>query len=85
MADDQMLKQSFQLIGKSGNRRELGLQHLQLNDHVAEQLPATAIGKRPSVGKLMDFADIVEEGAGQQQVAIDLRIVSANQIAGAKQ
>ena len=33
----------------------------------------------------MDLADVVQERAGQQQVAIDLRIVAANQITGREQ
>ena len=38
MADDQMLDQDLQLFGEPRNVEELGVQHLQFDDHVAQQL-----------------------------------------------
>src|SRR5579872_2055615 len=80
MADDQVLNQSLQLVGETGYLRELCLQHLQLNDHVPEQLPARGVCKRAVVRELIDLADVVQEYSRQQQVAVDLRIISAQQV-----
>src|ERR1035437_7855619 len=85
MADDQMFEQSLQLGGKAGQLRELGLQHLQFDDHVAEQLAARGVGKRAVVGQFVNLADVMQKRSCQQQVAVDLWIVPAHQVAGAEQ
>ena len=72
----------FSDSGKPGHLRQLGLQHFQFDDHVSQQLAARGVGKRAVVGQLVDLADVVKERAGEQQVAIDLRIVAAHQVAG---
>jgi hypothetical protein len=51
---------------------------------VPEQLAARGVGKRTIVGEFVDLADVVKKHAGQQQIAVDLRIVSADQVAGTK-
>ena len=50
-----------------------------------KQLTAAGVGKRPVVAKLVNLADIVQEGAREQQVAVDLRVIPGNQIAGTEQ
>src|SRR4029077_5995899 len=57
----------------------------QFDDHVAEQLAACAVGKRPVVGQFVNLADVVQERSRQEQIAVDLRIIPAEQIAGTKQ
>ena len=84
MADDEVLDQSLEFVGKSGKLRELGLQHFEFDDHVAEQLALSGVGKRTVVGEFVNLADVVQERAGEKQVAIDLRIVAAHQITGAE-
>ncbi len=71
--------------GNVGQQCELGLQHFEFDDHVAEQLALGGVGERTVVGELVNFSDVVQECAGEQQVAIDLRIVAAHQVAGAEQ
>src|SRR5215469_10821038 len=83
MADDHMLEQSFQLFRESGDGGDLRLQHLQFDDHMSQQLTATGVGKRAGIGELVNFSDVVEKRASEQQVAVDLRIVPADQIRGA--
>ena len=61
----------FSRSGKSRNLRDLGLQHLQLNDHVPEQLSAGRVGESAVVGQLVDFPNVVKKRSGQQKVAID--------------
>ena len=85
MADDQVLDHRLELIGKAGLKSELGLQHLQFDDHVAEQLSLGRVGKRTIVGELVNLADVVEKSACEQEIAIDVWIVFAHQIAGPKQ
>src|SRR5437667_9369941 len=85
MADDEMLDQRFQRIGKGGDLRQLGLQHFQFNDHVPEQLAASGVRKGAIVSQFVDFADIVQKSASEQQVAINVRIIAAHQVAGTEQ
>ena len=65
--------------------RELRLQHFQFDDHVAEQLAFGRVGERPVVGEFVNFPDVVQERTGEQEIAIDLGIVLAHQVAGAEQ
>ena len=76
---------SLEFFGKTGQERELGLQHFQFDDHVAEQLALGGVGERTVVGEFVNLADVVQKRAGEKQIAIDLRIVLAHQIAGAEQ
>ena len=85
MADDQVLEQSLQFHGEVRQLRELGLKHLQLDDHVPQQLSARGIGKRAVVSQFLSFADVMQKRSRQQQIAIHLGIVLAHQLAGAKQ
>src|SRR5271169_1061288 len=80
-----MFEQRFEFCRKVRNQQEFCLQHLKFDDHVAEQLAARGVGERAVVGEFVNFADVVKKAAGQQQIAIHLRIVSADQVAGAKQ
>jgi hypothetical protein len=75
----------FRLRGKVGQTRELCLQHFQFDDHVTEQLAARGIGKCAVVGQLLDLPYVMQERSRQQQVAIDLGIVPAQQVAGAEE
>src|SRR5208337_5265721 len=43
------------------------------------------VGKRAVVSKFLKLADVVQKRSRQQQVAVDLGIVAAEQIAGAEQ
>src|SRR5690242_7318856 len=83
VADDEVLDQRLQLGRKS--RRQLLLQHLQFDDHVPEQLPAGGVGNGTRVRELVDLSDIVQERTGQQQVAVDLRVVAGGEVAHLEQ
>ena len=65
--------------------RELGLQHFQFDDHVTEKLAFGRVGKRTVVSELVNLADVVQERASEKKIAIDLGIVAAHQVAGAKE
>src|SRR5581483_157980 len=85
VADDQMLDKGLHLVGEVRNLREFLLQHLELNNHVTQQLATAAVGERTRVAELVNFADVMQKCSGQQQVAIKLRVVSAHQVTGSKQ
>src|SRR5208283_3868823 len=85
MADNQMFEQSLQLRRKVRQVCDFSLQHLQFDDHVPQQLAARGIGKRAIVSQFLNLADVMQKRSRQQQVAIDLRIILADQIAGAEQ
>ena len=52
---------------------------------MAKQLATSRVRKSPVVGKFVDLSDVVKERSSQKQIAVDLRVVTAYQIAGAKQ
>src|ERR1700730_14324204 len=79
MTDDEVLEQGLQLIGEIRNQSDFSLQHFKLNDHVAEKLAAAGVRKRTVIAELVNFSDIVQERAGEQQIAIDLRVIAAKQ------
>ena len=85
MTNNQMLKQRLDLVRKSRDESNLRMQHLQFDDHMSEQLAARGIGKRAVISEFVDLSHVVKERAAEQQVAIDLRIVAAHQIAAAKE
>src|SRR5581483_2924433 len=80
-----MLDQRLQFGREPGQSFQLGLEHLQLDDHVTEQLPASGIGKGSVVSQFMNFADIVEKRSREEQVTINLRVIPAHQVAGAEE
>src|ERR1035438_368458 len=85
MADDEVLDHRLEFVGKGGLKSELGLQHLQFDDHVTKKLALRGVGERAVVGELVNLADIMQKCAGEKQVAVDLRVVLAHQVAGAEQ
>ncbi len=85
MADDEVLDHDLEFVGEAGLQGELGLQHFQFDDHVAEQLALGGVGEGAVVGEFVNLADVVQKCAGEQKVAIDLGIVLAHQIAGTEQ
>src|SRR5215467_3620439 len=85
MANDQVLHKGLQLVRKSWQLGELRLQHLEFNDHMPEKLPFCRIRKRAIVGEFVDFPDVMQKSASQQEIAIDLGVVPGNQITRAEQ
>src|SRR5262244_1426092 len=85
MANDEVLEQGLHLRRKSRNRGNLCLQHFEFNNHVAEQLPAAGVRKRASIGQLVNLSNVMQKRSCEKQIAIDLRVVSRDQVTGAKQ
>src|SRR4029077_6552975 len=50
---------------------------------MTEELAARAVGEGPVVSEFVNLTYVVQEGSGKQEVAVDLRIVTADRIAGA--
>ena len=48
---------------------DLGFDHADGHDDVADELPFVAIAQFALVGQLVDLADVVQEGPEQEQVA----------------
>ena len=48
---------------------------LRRHDQVADQLPLVGVLGVAVAGELPDLAEVVQEGAGHQQVAVDLRVL----------
>src|SRR5258708_36999433 len=84
MTDDEVFQHRLERIGKPGDFRDLLMQHLQLKDHVTKKLAAGGIGERAIVGQLVDLANVMQKRAAKKKVAVDLGIVLADQVAGAR-
>src|SRR6266481_2022487 len=50
-----------------------------------QQLAARGVGERTVVSKFVDLPDMVKERAGEQQVAINVRVIAAHQVARIEQ
>ena len=61
------------------------MQHLELDDHVPEQLSARGVGEGPIVGQLVNLPDVVQKRAREDQIAVYLRVVAADQVARPKE
>src|ERR1700722_537808 len=85
MADDEMFEQCLEGFRKAGHLSYLRLQHFQLDDHVPEELAFGCVGERAVVSQFVNLADIVQKNTSENQIAVDLRIILTQQIAGASQ
>ena len=85
VTDDEVLDHRLEFVRESGLESELGLQHFQFNDHVAKKLTPGGIGERAVVGKFVNLADVVQKRSSKEEIAIDLGIVTAHQVAGTEQ
>src|SRR5882762_5515553 len=56
MADNEVSEKRCEFSGKSGEQRHLGLQHLEFNHHVSQQLAPRSVRERTVVGQFMDLA-----------------------------
>ncbi len=52
---------------------------------MAKKLPLGGVGERAIVGEFVNLADVVQKGAGEKEIAIDLGIVTAHQITRTEQ
>ena len=62
------------LAGQVRHLRRLLVQHLHADDEVADQLALVGVAEDAAVAQLADLADVVQEDAHQQQVAVQLGI-----------
>ena len=79
VADDHVLEPQQQLgrerlAGQVGRLLDLVAEHLHAHDQVADELPLVGVGEGAVVAQLVDLADVVQEDARQQQVAVELGI-----------
>ena len=85
VADDEVLDQDLERRGEAGNLLQLGVQQFELDDEVAQQLALGGVAERAGIAQLANLSDVMQEGAGEQQVPVDERIVAGHQVAGAEQ
>src|SRR5579864_2236416 len=65
-----MLDQSAQARRKIGNAGELLAYDAERDDHMAEQLAFGGVAKTAIVAQLVDLADIVQHGTGEEKIEI---------------
>ena len=75
MAQDHMLDQHGERRRKSRDRFDFLARHSRANGDVAQQASRIGIINSARVAKLVDFSDIVQHHAGEQQVRIELGIM----------
>src|SRR5262245_40160529 len=75
MAQDQVLDQRAQARRKVRQAAKLVTHHPDSNLDMADQLTFVRIGETTFVVELVNLADIVEYGAGEQQVQVNAWIV----------
>src|SRR5262250_381580 len=85
MADDEVFNHDLQLVREAWDFPNLLLQHLELDNHVSQQLSLGCVCDRALIGQLVNLADVMQESAGQQQIAIYLRIVAHREITNREQ
>jgi hypothetical protein len=79
MADDHVLQPEQELVwkrfaGQLGASGGLLSDHLHAHDEVSDELSFVGVGESAVIRELVDLADVVEEDAGEQQVAIQLGV-----------
>lgn len=79
VADDNVLDQRAQLRREIWKRAQLGGNDSQADDHVPKQLALGSIGESTIVTQLVNLSDIVQDRPGNQQIAIDERIMRCYQ------
>jgi hypothetical protein len=90
VADNDVLQPQQQLggerlAGQLLDTRRLLVEHLDADDQVPDQLALVAVAKRALVGQFAQFADIMEEEAHQEEVAVELRVQRRDAVGGIEQ
>ena len=90
MAQDQVLQPQQQfgrerLAGQVRHLPHLLVEHLDADDQVADQLALVGVGEGPVVAQLAHLADVVQEDAHQQQVAVQLGVERREAVGGVEQ
>src|SRR6266576_2873912 len=75
MTDQQVLHQQRQLCREIRNRGNLLVDQLDFHDQMAQELARVGVIDRSLKGKLVDFADVVQKAAYQQEIDVDAAIV----------
>src|SRR5690349_24485951 len=70
MADDHVLDQRAELRRKFGESAQLVANQAQADDHVPQKLALGGITEAAVIAQLVNLAEIVEHGAGEQQVQV---------------
>src|SRR6195256_1797608 len=71
MADNHVLEERAQLRRKIGYKSQLVRHNAEADHHVAQELAFGRVSKTPVVAQFIDFADVVQHGAREQEVKIN--------------
>src|SRR6266581_438 len=85
MADQKMLHDRFQVRGKTLDGVHGFRNGFEFHHDVAEELAFNGVGDGAVVAKLIEFADVVENCRGQQQIDVKLRIMRGDLLREAAQ
>ena len=61
--------------GNPSNARHVSLENLQTQGDVSYELAARRVAQAPRGAKLLDLADVVEDGSSNQPIPIESRVV----------
>ena len=73
-----MLQHVLDLDGKSFHPRHVSLENLQTQGDVSHELPTRRVAQAPRGVKLLNLADVVEDGSSNQPIPIESGVVSRN-------
>jgi hypothetical protein len=75
VADDEVLQYARDLDREAFEPRHVALENLQSQPHVTHELPARRVAQAPRCPKLLDLADVVQDGTSNQEVPIESRVM----------
>src|SRR5207249_5703626 len=80
MTNHQVLEQDQKLVWELRETTSLLLQHGQSDADVADQRSLDRVSESPVVCELVDLPDVVQDGAGDQQIAVDPEIAYSDEL-----
>ena len=78
VTDNEVLQHVLDLDGKSFHPRHVSLENLQTQGDVSYELAARRVAQAARGAKLLDLADVVEDGSSNQPIPIESGVVSRN-------
>src|SRR5271156_329403 len=81
MAQNHVLDQETQRRRKTLKRRQLLFDHRNAQGDMPDELALQGVIEAGSPAQLLQLANVMQNGAGEQQVTVDLRVMIGGQLA----
>ena len=80
MTDEEMLEDDFEIGRKAGDGVHGFVDGFEFHDDVAEELALYGVADGAVVAELVEFADVVENGGGKQEIEVELGIMRGGKL-----